>query len=255
MGNKNCSSTNCSYEEQFYNACVKGDGKSLKKIYKKNMRSLAFISDIKYERSFQASCSHGHLKIVRLLYKWKPTLDISTKNEFAFQLACKYGQLEVVKQLLEWKPTINISTDDEYAFRMACKYGHIDLVRLLYEMRPTLNISAKKEFAFRYACENGHLELVQQLYKWKSTINVSELNQSLSYQNEIIEFLESIGATLISRFTKMSIVEGEELDCPICFETLTGECCKTKCNHKFCHSCIKKWVNEHSTCPCCRKNL
>jgi len=60
------------------------------------------------------ACSRGHLQVVRQLYEWKPTIDISAKNECAYENACHNGHLEIVKQLYEWKPVIDITIFNRY---------------------------------------------------------------------------------------------------------------------------------------------
>lgn len=48
----------------------------------------------------------------------------------------------------------------------------------------------------------------------------------------------------------------EELNCPICFDKIKDkESIETECNHIFCNSCIKIWLEQHKQCPYCRMNL
>ena len=43
--------------------------------------------------------------------------------------------------------------------------------------------------------------------------------------------------------------------CPICLEDLSGRVVvKTKCNHKYCKTCIDDWLSKHTTCPICMKD-
>ena len=42
--------------------------------------------------------------------------------------------------------------------------------------------------------------------------------------------------------------------CHICYEE-SSNMKKTKCNHMFCKSCFNKWMEEHDTCPMCRKQI
>jgi len=172
---------------------------------------------------------NGHSNVVRQLYQWKPSINISAKKEWSFRYACKFGHLEIVRQLYQWKPTIDISAKDEYAFRLSCRTGKIEVVRQLYQWKPTIDISAWDEYAFRWACENGRLEIVRQLYQWKPTI--------------------------LSPLTKESIPEGETLECPICRDNIHGECMVTKCGHKYCAYCINQWLENSPTCPYCRRNI
>ena len=44
--------------------------------------------------------------------------------------------------------------------------------------------------------------------------------------------------------------------CPICLEALLPNTEKTTtCSHKFCTSCLDKWLAENHTCPMCRTEL
>ena len=42
--------------------------------------------------------------------------------------------------------------------------------------------------------------------------------------------------------------------CNICYEECSNMK-QTKCNHSFCKSCFNKWMEEHDTCPMCRKQI
>ena len=44
-------------------------------------------------------------------------------------------------------------------------------------------------------------------------------------------------------------------DCTICINKLSDIFLYTKCNHKYCFTCLMKWLEENSTCPVCRKLL
>lgn len=48
----------------------------------------------------------------------------------------------------------------------------------------------------------------------------------------------------------------EQLECPICFETLKDtNITITSCNHKFCNCCFIKHIRKKNNCPLCRKTL
>lgn len=53
-----------------------------------------------------------------------------------------------------------------------------------------------------------------------------------------------------------SSLNGEE-PCPICFEPIkdVDNLIETDCNHVFCESCIRLWLEEHKLCPYCRMNI
>jgi len=54
----------------------------------------------------------------------------------------------------------------------------------------------------------------------------------------------------------ISSLIGEE-SCPICFEPIkdVDNLIETDCNHIFCESCIRLWLEEHKLCPYCRMNI
>jgi hypothetical protein len=50
----------------------------------------------------------------------------------------------------------------------------------------------------------------------------------------------------------------EEIHCPICLENIHTSLYMRqvkKCSHKFCGSCIEKWLKENKTCPVCKVNV
>lgn len=44
-------------------------------------------------------------------------------------------------------------------------------------------------------------------------------------------------------------------DCPICFNKLESDSCKTSCNHSFHKECILQWSRHGDKCPVCRDPL
>lgn len=52
--------------------------------------------------------------------------------------------------------------------------------------------------------------------------------------------------------------DAQHENCSICFEdeyTKSNYMVETICKHKFHKDCLKKWLNEKETCPCCRNSL
>lgn len=46
-------------------------------------------------------------------------------------------------------------------------------------------------------------------------------------------------------------------ECPICYTNINfrNEAI-TNCDHKFCHSCLQRWLRKHNhNCPCCRTTI
>ena len=47
----------------------------------------------------------------------------------------------------------------------------------------------------------------------------------------------------------------ESTNCVICLDHLPNETGVSDCGHIFCKTCISKWLETHSFCPLCRKEL
>ena len=56
-----------------------------------------------------------------------------------------------------------------------------------------------------------------------------------------------------------NILEKEQLEedtCPVCFESFGDtNYIVTKCNHKFCNTCLFKSLSHNSCCPMCRQEI
>ena len=51
-------------------------------------------------------------------------------------------------------------------------------------------------------------------------------------------------------------IQDEQKDCQVCMEELgKTDNCTTKCGHRFCSSCLIKWVMKKNSCPVCRSYL
>lgn len=64
------------------------------------------------------------------------------------------------------------------------------------------------------------------------------------------EFQE--GSVIDKYLNKRNVDTGET--CPICLQD-SKSMIKTDCDHVFCKECIKKWLDNNNSCPCCRKGL
>jgi len=49
--------------------------------------------------------------------------------------------------------------------------------------------------------------------------------------------------------------KNEDFECGICFDKLSTRGKIDCCDHKFCHSCIKKWLTRASSCPHCKREV
>ena len=56
---------------------------------------------------------------------------------------------------------------------------------------------------------------------------------------------------------KEQIKELSEDNCPICYEPMKMDdsVLQTECQHNFCESCLKEWLEKSNTCPFCRMSL
>jgi hypothetical protein len=47
------------------------------------------------------------------------------------------------------------------------------------------------------------------------------------------------------------------MDCPICHDAINADSGITTlaCSHSYHLKCITRWISEHETCPCCRKEV
>ncbi len=45
----------------------------------------------------------------------------------------------------------------------------------------------------------------------------------------------------------------DELKCTICTQPFQKPVCLS-CQHTFCRECIELWLNEHHSCPTCRRS-
>ena len=51
------------------------------------------------------------------------------------------------------------------------------------------------------------------------------------------------------------IIHKEKSKCPICLTFSLKIFRPNSCNHSFCQSCLKKWLNIKNNCPICRKSF
>ena len=67
--------------------------------------------------------------------------------------------------------------------------------------------------------------------------------ESGNYQDEVLKMSDKE----LSSFSKI-----EEETCVICGDVMEQDCCKLKCNHKFCVSCFAQHSRVSDKCPLCR---
>ena len=63
--------------------------------------------------------------------------------------------------------------------------------------------------------------------------------------------------TRVYKIKKKSSSSLTEQQCPICYENMNNvdNISETDCNHVFCESCIRVWLENNKTCPFCRMEI
>jgi hypothetical protein len=150
--------------------------------------------------------------------------------------------------LYQIKPTLDISTGNEWAFQSACANGHLKLTQWLYQVKPSLDISAKNEYAFRRACVNGHLDVAQ----WIQSLNPNKYVIKVDNNKNITYYIRHT----INKSNTILILHKEQLDiCSICSESLCDiqtSCNHTFCESCI-QTWFNS--NKDKTCPYCRACL
>ena len=96
--------------------------------------------------------------------------------------------------------------------------------KYIIEFKKKLHLKKNKEQALHVNCDK-----------------VSE-----NYQNEILQMSDKE----LLYFSKI-----KEESCVICGEVMEQDCCKLKCNHKFCTSCFAQHSRVSDKCPLCRSSI
>ncbi|GFT96826.1 hypothetical protein NPIL_168911 [Nephila pilipes] len=52
-----------------------------------------------------------------------------------------------------------------------------------------------------------------------------------------------------------NLTRRSSIRCPVCLEHHVTLTVTTLCGHKFCRSCIQRWLTSHHNCPICRRKL
>ena len=90
-----------------------------------------------------------------------------------------------------------------------------------------------------------------------------------SFYEDNMRLIETMGGCVLVGITDIDAVSSitrlgdNEVDakCAICLENMFGENTDiiirrlTRCQHVFCHGCIKEWLNIAKTCPMCKTDL
>lgn len=213
--------------------CINGNLDVLK-WFKKSLK-VPFNGYVDAEYLFGLACQHGHIEIVKWLYKifkkFGSVININATKEYAFRWACANGHIEVVEYLINLVTNsvtnsftnsvtnsftlnghkIDIHADNEYAFRWACENGHIDIVKMLIKMAQTetpINIRACNDYAFVWSCNKGQDEIATLLCELCDKYKIiGKKNNSIQYQiqvthtNNFIPPRQQIGNFVPNRFT------------------------------------------------------
>ena len=86
---------------------------------------------------FELSCNHGHLNVVKWLYRYFVGYNIDIH-----EVSCIYGKLKVAKWLYFYV---------DYVFASCCENGTLEAVHELYSLG-NVDIHANDDLAFRSSC-------------------------------------------------------------------------------------------------------
>jgi hypothetical protein len=199
--------------------------------------------------SFIISCGFGYIELTEYLLTLKP--NIHYWNEFSFRAASAHGHLDIIRLLYKYDNSINISACQEDAFTTACNLGNLNIVKQLYEWNQNIDLSAKGNYSLKVASSRGYLEIVKQLLEWCPTIDVEDAYKGAK-TNKHIEIIK-----LLEPYYKSSInveINNNNLMCNICYD-IPVDIHITKCNHSYCLQCIETWFMKNKICPYCRQSV
>ena len=124
--------------------------------YENQLIMIKDISNNNEEAMFNA-CSSGHLNVAKFLYKIKPSINLSIKEDFLFSEACNNGNLSVVKWLYSiLGDKICAVSRYEHSICGACFYGHLNTAKWLYNTFGDIDIKVDNDYCFINACKNVH---------------------------------------------------------------------------------------------------
>lgn len=84
-------------------------------------------------RPFEAACIGGHLELAQAYYSYASEHIMSRiAMESIFQQCCAHGHLFMIRWIYRIYPELNVADDGDIAYRMACENGHIHIVVWFY---------------------------------------------------------------------------------------------------------------------------
>jgi len=139
--------------EQFYEEGYSNNLDGMKRIYEENKPDNVGV--IAATNLFNNACSLDNLEMAKWLYKIRPDLKVSSKEEYPFTYACANGNLEMAKWLLQIEPKIKISANNERAFYFACISNHVEIAKWLLKIKPDIKYYLDNDRIFKITC-NKH---------------------------------------------------------------------------------------------------
>jgi len=156
---------------------------------------------------------------------------------------------------------------------------HEELVRALHEAGLELRSDSKLcEKYIRYGTEDLNY-VVRRMCQMKYLFDYCNMREMLNHvareHEETLEagYFPDMGVFEEAEFNVLNSIRGYPIvwpwqskryfnfvkgkssnECPICREVL-GPCVVTTCKHRFHKKCIKTWLKQQASCPCCRETI
>ena len=216
-----------------------------------------------------------------LWYVLPNVLDMIVRYTYEFQGDVSFGSwYYLMSRKYYYDPNEGVTFSDgyqpygDYSLGKPCGVSWIDYPRL-HNIDPYDLVRFVK--IVKYALEEKTIQVFDRPYELCMEMVRSEIKRSKTNEIQIRRF-PSLFPLRRQRFhdiycRKMMEIINEKPgfkpvvfvteECPICYETtcpISGDFVKTKCNHIFHGTCLKKWIenqqtNEQKTCPYCRSKL
>jgi hypothetical protein len=230
----------------FKSACIDGYLEIAKFAYELDTSGTSINITHNDNYIFYTACKYKRTEIVKFLISIE-TIDITAHNNCAFYYACVNNDFELINFFLLLKPINEIFTDCNSIFGDVCASGLCEMAQYLIKLNSNIDITSNNHYAFTNACNNNHWQVVCYLMLLKPELYYACLDET----NKIISY--DITKILIIDNYNIFPYDMDDSICVICYKSKSN--IKTKCEHLFCHDCLKIWYLKNNSCPCCRKTI